>query len=136
VEIAVTTTQWHVRQHRVNVYFTVRITNSAVRLCAAQQREYGVFYVLLTVHLGIVFVNNQLDKQFFFMYVHFYSLHVSGSHMPIIRRINCINTLVYVTLYKWHLVCILNDHLYWVTYTRCRVDTINSDDGHVSARNM
>ena len=27
----------------------------------------------------------------FFMYVYFYSLHVSGSHVPIIRRINCIN---------------------------------------------
>jgi hypothetical protein len=26
------------------------------------------------------------------MYVYFYSLHVSGSHVPIIRIINCINT--------------------------------------------
>jgi hypothetical protein len=26
------------------------------------------------------------------MYVYFYSLHVSGSHVPINRRINCINT--------------------------------------------
>jgi len=49
--------------------------------------------VLLTVHLGIIFVNNQLDAQpFFLMYVYFCSLHVSGSHVPIIRRINCINT--------------------------------------------
>jgi len=39
-----------------------------------------------------IFVNNQLDAQFFFMYVYYYSLHVSGSHVPIIRRINCINT--------------------------------------------
>ena len=39
-----------------------------------------------------VLVNNQLDTQFFFIYVYFYSLHVSGSHVPIIRRINCINT--------------------------------------------
>jgi len=50
------------------------------------------FYVLLTVHLDIIFVNNELDAQFFFMYVYFYSLHVSGSHVPTIRRINCINT--------------------------------------------
>jgi hypothetical protein len=50
------------------------------------------FNVLLTVHLSIIFVNNQLDTQFFFMYVYFYSLHVSGSRVPIIRRINCINT--------------------------------------------
>jgi hypothetical protein len=41
---------------------------------------------------GIIFVNNQLDAQFFFIYVYFYSLHVSGSHVPIIRKINCINT--------------------------------------------
>jgi len=32
-------------------------------------------------------VNNQLDVQFF-IYVYFYSLRVSGSHVPIIRRIN------------------------------------------------
>ena len=50
------------------------------------------FNVSLTMHLGIIFVNNQLDAQFFFMYIYFYSLHVSGSHVPIIRRINCINT--------------------------------------------
>jgi len=40
----------------------------------------------------VIFVNNQLDAQFFFIYVYFYSLYVSGSHVPIIRRINCINT--------------------------------------------
>jgi len=34
----------------------------------------------------ITLVNNQLDAQFF-IYVYFYSLHVSGSHVPIIRRI-------------------------------------------------
>ena len=49
------------------------------------------FYVLLTVHLSIIFVNNLLDAQFFFMYVYFYSLHVLGRHVPIIRRVNCIN---------------------------------------------
>jgi len=49
-----------------------------------------------TIHLKRLeyfFINNQLDAQFFFhIYVYFYSLHVSGSHVPIIRRINCINT--------------------------------------------
>jgi hypothetical protein len=49
------------------------------------------FYVMLTDHLGIIFVINQLEAQFFFMYVYFYSLHVSDSHVPIIGRINCIN---------------------------------------------
>jgi len=33
--------------------------------------------------------------------------------------------------------CTPNGHLYRVTYTRCRIDTINSpDDGHMDARNM
>jgi len=44
---------------------------------------------------NLIFVNNQLDAQFFFTHVYFYSLHVSGSHVPIIRRINCINTSGY-----------------------------------------
>ena len=39
-----------------------------------------------------IFENNQLDAQFFFMCVYSKPLHVSGSHVPIIRRINCINT--------------------------------------------
>jgi hypothetical protein len=38
------------------------------------------------------FVNNQPEAQFVFMYVYNYSLHVSDSHVPIIRRINCVNT--------------------------------------------
>ena len=74
------------------------------------------FYVLLTVQLGIICVNKQLDAQFFFIHVYFYSLHVSGSRVPIIRRINCMNT---------------------TSGTRCRFDTINSpDDEHMAARNM
>jgi hypothetical protein len=91
-----------------------------------EDESAAFFYVLLTVqHLGIIFfVNNQLDAQFFFIYVYFYSLHVSGSHVPIIRRINCINTTSGIC------------HLYRVTYTRC-INKINSpDDGHMAARNM
>jgi hypothetical protein len=57
------------------------------------QGNNSVFNVLLTVHLGIIPVNNQLDAQFFFMYVYLYFLHVSGSHVPIIKGINCINTI-------------------------------------------
>jgi hypothetical protein len=56
----------------------------------------------------------------------------------------------YVTLYIWPFsvqvwirllcgiiqTCTPNGHLYRVTYTRCRIDTINSpDDGHMAARN-
>jgi hypothetical protein len=49
-------------------------------------------------YVCLIFVNNQLDAQFFFMHVYFYSLHVSGSHVPIIRRINCIN-MTYIQSY-------------------------------------
>jgi len=60
-----------------------------------------IFYVLLTVHTGMILVNNHLEAQFF-MYVYFYSLHGSGSHVPIIRRIIVsMLHLVYVTLSRW-----------------------------------
>ena len=52
--------------------------------------------------------------------------------------------LLYVTVYRWPFgvqvwmsliqTCTPNGHLYRVTYTRCRIDTINSpDDGHMAA---
>jgi hypothetical protein len=50
-----------------------------------------MFYVLLTVHFGIIPVNDQLDAQFFFLYIYSNSLHVSSKLVLIIRRINCIN---------------------------------------------
>jgi len=46
----------------------------------------------------MILVNNQIDIQFF-MYVYFYSLHVSGSHVSIVRRIIVsIRHLLYVAL--------------------------------------
>jgi len=49
----------------------------------------------------VILVNNQLDAQFF-VYVYSYSLHASGSHVPIIRGIIVSKRhLVYVTLYGW-----------------------------------
>jgi hypothetical protein len=63
--------------------------------------SHQLFRQVLLTSVWEIFVNNQLDAQFFYMYVYFYSLHVSGNHVPIIRRINCINTtLVYVILYR------------------------------------
>ena len=59
-------------------------------------------YVLLTMQLGIFFLNNQLDAQFFFIYVYFYSLRVLGSHVTIIRRINCINMTSGIVRYSKH----------------------------------
>jgi hypothetical protein len=51
------------------------------------------FYVLLTVHLGIILFNNQLDAQFFFEYGYFNPLHVSSIQVLIIRRFTFINTI-------------------------------------------
>ena len=57
--------------------------------------------------------------------------------MPIIRRIKCINTTAGVCRLVCTCSCTPNGHLYRVTYTRCRIDTINSpDDEHMAARNM
>ena len=63
------------------------------------------FYVLLTAHLGILLVNNELDAQFFFflMYMFISILYMfraatcssSGESIVSIRH------LVYVTLYRW-----------------------------------
>ena len=60
------------------------------------------FYILLTVHLSIILVNNQPDA--LFQCIYFTSLRVSSIPVLIIRRINCINTSsgvyhsVYVTV--------------------------------------
>ena len=52
-----------------------------------------------------IFVNKQLDAQFFLMDVYFYSPYVSDTYVSIIRRFNCIITtsrhLVYVNLRRW-----------------------------------
>jgi hypothetical protein len=68
----------------------------------------------------------------------------SGAKMLIVS----IRHLVCVTLYRWPFgvkiwmsslihTCTPNGHSHRVTYTRCRIDTINSpDDGHMAAWNM
>jgi hypothetical protein len=108
------------------------------------------FYVLLTVHIGIIFANNQLDVQFFscmfISILHMFRAAMCPSSGELILSIR---HLVYVTLYRrpfgvqvWMRLrliqtCTPNGHLYRLTYTRRRIDTINSpDDGHMAARNM
>jgi hypothetical protein len=68
------------------------------------------FDVLLTVHLGIILVNDQLDAQFFFVYVCSKSLNVSSTHVLIIRRINCINATSGICDY-------VGDRLVWRSLT-------------------
>jgi len=55
---------------------------------------------------SLIFVNDQLDAQFFFVYVYPKSLHVSSTYVLIIRRINCISTTSGMSLYVGdRLVC-------------------------------
>jgi len=61
------------------------------------------------------------------MYVYFYSLHVSDSRVPIIRRIIVsIRHLIYVTLFRWPsgMQVRPDGHLHSVIQTTCRTDTI------------
>jgi len=56
------------------------------------QNILSVFYVLLTVHLGSVLVNNQLDAQFFFFsYIFIPILYMFRAFCARNMRINCIN---------------------------------------------
>ena len=98
----------------------------------------------------LIFVNNQFDAQFFFnLFISFLYMFRAALCPSSGELIVSIRHLVYVTLYRlpfgvqvWMRrsliqTCTPNSHLYRVTYTRCRIDTINSpDDGHMAARNM
>ena len=86
---------------RLKNFFQNSIPTSKKKHCFSvtnTKRINAEFYVLLNVRAGTILVNNQLEAQFF-MYVYFYSLQVSGSHVSIIRRIIVsMCHLVYVTL--------------------------------------
>ena len=73
------------------------------------------------------------------MFVYFYSVHVSGNHVPVSRRSNCFNAIPGICHSVWMTVWYAgwDEHPHRVTYTRYRIDTVNSpDDGHMVARNL
>ena len=84
--------RWRMLHTEIMVLCCESHAKRMVTLCGKTQSSFSFFHILLTVHFGKIFVNNQLDPQLSFMYVYFYSLHVSGSHVPINRRINPLNT--------------------------------------------
>ena len=64
-------------------------------LCGSGKQEH-----MLLEHM---LLHTRRSSTQFFIYVYFYSLHVSGSHVPIIRRIIVsMRHLVYVTLCVWY----------------------------------
>ena len=62
----------------------------------------SLFYVLLTVLLDTILFNDQLDAQFFFVYVYFNSLHVSSIKCSSSGdSIVSLRYLVYITQCWW-----------------------------------
>jgi len=59
-----------------------------------------VFYVLLTVHLGIIFVNNKIDAQLIFLYISIIYMFRAAMCLSSGKSIVSIPHLVYVTLYR------------------------------------
>jgi len=89
----------------------------------------------LRIKLCLDFVNNQLDAQLFlYMFIsilYMFRAAMCPSSGELIVSIHLVYRLQsYLNLHT-------KRHLYRVTYTRCRIDTINSpDDGRMLARNM
>ena len=102
------------------------------------------FYILVTVRLGMIPVNNQLDAQF--------PLYMFISILYMFRAALCsssgdstvsIQHVVYVSLCGWPSgvqvgkTCTPDGHLHTVKYTRCFINTFDpADDEHKAARNM
>ena len=100
------------------------------------------------MHLGSVLVNNQLDTQFFFR-IYLFKLSKCFEHNCAHHQENQLYQyeIWYMSLYvSDRLVrrfgcsiqtCTLDGQLHRVTYTRCRINTIDSpDDEHSCARNI
>jgi hypothetical protein len=103
--------------------------------------HFNWFYVLFTVHLGIILVNDHLDAQFFFLLC----LFQSSTCFEQPRAHHQKNQLYQSNFWYMSLcvggrsfpTCTLDGHLQRVTYTRSCTDTIDSsEDEHEVARNM
>ena len=98
--------------------------------------------------LHVIYTYNLINKanlvHNFFQYVHFFSLHISGisgDYVPIIRRNNCIYATIVIChsvwMNVWYAGFIPENHPHRVTNTKCRIDTVTSqDDGHIAAQNV
>jgi hypothetical protein len=105
-------------------------------------------YVLLTVQLGTILVNDQLEAQFFPIRLFQFS---TGFEQPRTQQQNqlyqysiwysfvslCVGDRLVCRSGRNFPTCILDGHLHRVTHTRCCTDTIDSpDDEHEVDRNM
>ena len=123
--------------------------------CALCHHQYVCVTVVIqwTVHIIVCFIDraslyNVVNKanlpHNYSYYVYFFSLHVLGDYVPIIRRYNCIC----VTLGNCHSVWMTVSNAGWnetfsfhpvyrVTSTKCRTGTfVSPDDGHIVAQSI
>ena len=103
--------------------------------CDCKSTVVHEFYVLLTVHLIKIFVNNQFDAQFFFLYLFIPLLYMFRTTMCSSsgESIVSIRPLVYVTIRRWPCGMQVQMELQF----HLNLDTIDSpDDEHMVARNM
>jgi len=93
--------------------------------CSMRTDRYDVanFMLCWPFTLIIIFVNKPNWRTNFVSYLYFYSLHVSGSHVPIIRRI-----IVPMHTRRSSTQSDINQVSHW--YNK------SPDDGHMAARNM
>jgi hypothetical protein len=104
------------------------------------------FYISLTVHLGIILVNNHLDALFFVCLFHFSTCFVQPSahhqesqlYLYIIWYIPlCVGGRLVCRSESSSSTCIPDGQLQRVIYNRLCIDTIDSpDDEHWVAQNM
>ena len=66
-------------------------------------KAYHTLLVTLWINISFsILVNNQLDAQFFSVYVYFDTLHVSIKHVLIIRRLNFVSTILFcICLFRY-----------------------------------
>jgi hypothetical protein len=80
------------KDSQIYVLYLMRSKNLASTVFFTFFARFGwhlaeVFYISLTVHLGIILVNNELDA--LFQCIYFTSVHISSNPVLIIRRVNC-----------------------------------------------
>jgi hypothetical protein len=98
-----------------------------------------MFYVLLTVHIGIILFNDQLDAQFFFFGKCLFQSSTCFEHSSVRHQEIqlCQYDIWYVTLCRWPSSmqfwtelssvqnCIPDGHLHRVTYTKYHINWIS-----------
>jgi len=122
--------------------FGVQVWMRLIQTCAPNGHLYRVTYT--RCHIDTIDLTHNSFSCMFISILYMFRAAMCPSSGELIVSIR---HLVWVTLYSWPFgvqvwvsliqTCTPNGHLYVVTYTRCRIDTINSpDDGLMAARNM